>query len=544
MSASQGFGAESLNDGPVSFSRNRNAASRPALSNGEFLRQSCATMKIAIGPRNHEDCPHGVTAQRYAPADAASLDAAISAAYRQVYGNAHVMDNERSVELEAQFCNGELNVRDFVRGLAKSSFYRARFFEGVAPQRGIELNLKHLLGRPPSNQAEMSAHITLLASGGHDAVIDFIVDGAEYAEVFGDDVVPYTRSFTSAAGIPNSSFANMAALERGFAISDSALGGRSQLSNALARGTTAFIRVPSGVRSGATSFTGSMAFAPKKRASSDGGDFAPIRNDSYVGFGLGQREQEVFQRCPGDTADTINGLIRATYRQVMGNPHLMESERAMSAESKFAEGYLSTRELVRAIAQSPEYSRRFFETNAPYRFVELNFKHLLGRAPKSQAELSEHIQILANEGYEAEINSYLDSAEYQSTFGEDTVPFMRILSEQGRSQLAFNRHLSLAEGYAASDTVLNSSSLVTSVATNSVPSGWRTTTTRTNRNGAVAGSPSATTKRFRIVVQAQPRGGRQRTPNASYLVSGKDMSSQLKYIHTRGGRIVSITEVM
>jgi len=544
MSASQGFGAESLNDGPVSFSRNRNAASRPALSNGEFLRQSCATMKIAIGPRNHEDCPHGVTAQRYAPADAASLDAAISAAYRQVYGNAHVMDNERSVELEAQFCNGELNVRDFVRGLAKSSFYRARFFEGVAPQRGIELNLKHLLGRPPSNQAEMSAHITLLASGGHDAVIDFIVDGAEYAEVFGDDVVPYTRSFTSAAGIPNSSFANMAALERGFAISDSALGGRSQLSNALARGTTAFIRVPSGVRSGATSFTGSMAFAPKKRASSDGGDFAPIRNDSYVGFGLGQREQEVFQRCPGDTADTINGLIRATYRQVMGNPHLMESERAMSAESKFAEGYLSTRELVRAIAQSPEYSRRFFETNAPYRFVELNFKHLLGRAPKSQAELSEHIQILANEGYEAEINSYLDSAEYQSTFGEDTVPFMRIQSEQGRSQLAFNRHLSLAEGYAASDTVLNSSSLVTSVATNSVPSGWRTTTTRTNRNGAVAGSPSATTKRFRIVVQAQPRGGRQRTPNASYLVSGKDMSSQLKYIHTRGGRIVSITEVM
>ena len=544
MSASQGFGAASLNDGPVSFSRNRNAAAKPALSNGEFLRQSCSTMKIAIGPRNHEDCPHGVTAQRYAPGDAASLEAAISAAYRQVYGNAHVMDNERSVELEAQFCNGELNVRDFVRGLAKSSFYRARFFEGVAPQRGIELNLKHLLGRPPSNQAEMSAHITLLASGGHDAVIDFIVDGAEYAEVFGDDVVPYTRSFTSAAGIPNSSFANMAALERGFAISDSALGGRSQLSNALARGTTAFIRVPSGVRSGATSFTGSMAFAPKKRASSDGGDFAPIRNDSYVGFGLGQREQEVFQRCPGDTADTINGLIRATYRQVMGNPHLMESERAMSAESKFAEGYLSTRELVRAIAQSPEYSRRFFETNAPYRFVELNFKHLLGRAPKSQAELSEHIQILANEGYEAEINSYLDSAEYQSTFGEDTVPFMRIMSEQGRSQLAFNRHLSLAEGYAASDTVLNSSSLVTSVATNSVPSGWRTTTTRTNRNGAVAGSPSATTRRFRIVMQAQPRGGRQRTPNASYLVSGKDMSSQLKYIHTRRGRIVSITEVM
>ena len=240
----------------------------------------------------------------------------------------------------------------------------------------------------------------------------------------------------------------------------------------------------------------------------------------------------------------IRDRIRATYRQVMGNPHLMEFERAMSAESKFAEGYFSTRELVRAIALSPEYNRRFFETNAPYRFVELNFKHLLGRAPSSQAEVSEHIQILANQGYEAEINSYLDSAEYQSTFGEDTVPYARILSEQGRSQVAFNRQLSLAEGYAASDAVLNSSSLVNSVATGSVPSGWRTTTSRTNRNSAVAGSPDPTKKRFRIVVAAQAARGRQRTAGNSYLVSGKDMSSQMKYIHARGGRIVSITEVM
>ena len=37
----------------------------------------------------------------------------------------------------------------------------------------------------------------------------------------------------------------------------------------------------------------------------------------------------------------------------------------MSAESKFIDGYLSTRELVRAIGLSAEYKRRFFETNAP-----------------------------------------------------------------------------------------------------------------------------------------------------------------------------------
>ena len=251
-----------------------------------------------------------------------------------------------------------------------------------------------------------------------------------------------------------------------------------------------------------------------------------------------------YQRCPGDSADQVNALIRATYKQVMGNPHLMEFERAISAESKYAEGFLSTRELVRAIGLSAEYKRRFFESNAPYRFIELNFKHFLGRAPQSQAEISEHTKILAEGGYEAEISSYVDSSEYQNIYGEDTVPYARILSENGRSQVSFNRHLNLAEGFAASDTVLTGSSLVRSVATNSVPSGWSKTSTRINRTGTQSGSADQTTKRFRITVSTQSARTRQRTAGNTYLVSGKDMSSQMKYIHARGGTITSITEVM
>ena len=83
-----------------------------------------------------------------------------------------------------------------------------------------------------------------------------------------------------------------------------------------------------------------------------------------------------------------------------------------------------------------------------------------------------------------------------------------------------------------------------SVATNTVPSNWSNTTQRINRIGANAGTTEPTGKRYRIVVQAQPAGGRQRTPNATYLVSGKDITSQLGYVHRRGGRILSITEVL
>ena len=541
--ASTGFGAETKWNSPVSFER-KGVSKKPALTIGEFLKQSCDQMAIGVGPRSHADCPHRVTAECYSPDDSASLNDVISAAYRQVFGNAHVMDFERSTELEAQLCNGDLDVRNFIRGLAKSSFYKSRFFLSVAPQRGIELNFKHLLGRAPHSQAEMSAKISLQAEHGQAAVIDSIVDSAEYLEVFGDNVVPYARSWSSPADLSTAAFPMLAALQKSFAGSDSARGASSALTTSLGRGIAPRISVPTetiGVRPSA-SFSGRIP--SKAPGITSGKDSAPMRGDSYVFFGLGQREQETFQRCPGDSPDQLAALIRASYKQVMGNPHLMEFERAISAESRFIDGYLSTREFVRAIGLSAEYKRRFFETNAPYRFIELNFKHFLGRAPKSQAEISEHTRILADGGYDAEIASYVDCEEYQSTFGEDTVPFARILSENGRSQVAFNRHLKLAEGFAASDTVQTSSSLVRSVATGMVPGGWSSTTTRINRTGTQSGAPDPTKKRFRIVVGAQAARGRQRTAGNTYLVSGKDMSSQMKYIHARGGKIVSITEVM
>ena len=527
------------------FQRKGQNSKGAALTIGEFLKQSCDQMAIGVGPRSHADCPHRVTSECYSPDDATALDEVIASAYRQVFGNAHVMDFERCTELEAQLRDGRLTVRDFIRGLAKSSFYKSRFFYSVAPQRGVELNFKHLLGRAPHSQSEMSQKISLQAEKGQAAVIDSIIDSAEYLEVFGSDIVPYERAWSSPADLSTAAFPMLAALEKSFAGSDSARGGSSSLTTSLGSGYAPRISVPSqsvGVRP-SSSFTAGR-IRSKAPGVTSGNDSAPMRGDSYVFFGLGQREQETFQRCPGDSADQLNALIRSTYKQVMGNPHLMEFERAISAESKFIDGYLSTREFVRAIGLSAEYKRRFFETNAPYRFIELNFKHFLGRAPKSQQEISEHTRILAEGGYEAEISSYVDCEEYQSTFGEDTVPFARILSENGRSQVAFNRHLKLAEGFAASDTVQTSSALVTSVATGMVPGGWSSTTTRINRTGTQSGAADPTKKRFRIVVAAQAARGRQRTAGNTYLVSGKDMSSQMKYIHARGGKIVSITEVM
>ena len=97
-------------------------------------------MGIGIGPRLHSECPFGVTADQFNPGNSAALERVIIAAYRQVFGNLPPTENQRETSLEARLLNGEITVRDFVNGLAKSDFYKANFFHAVGAQRGIELN--------------------------------------------------------------------------------------------------------------------------------------------------------------------------------------------------------------------------------------------------------------------------------------------------------------------------------------------------------------------------------------------------------------------
>jgi phycocyanin-associated rod linker protein len=99
----------------------------------------------------------------------------------------------------------------------------------VSPIRGIELNYKHLLGRPPLNQAEVSAAITVIAEHGFDGLVEKLTRSGEYLEVFGTDTVPYLRAWTSAAGAYCSTFVNLGRVTPGNAASDTTIEGRSQL---------------------------------------------------------------------------------------------------------------------------------------------------------------------------------------------------------------------------------------------------------------------------------------------------------------------------
>jgi phycoerythrin-associated linker protein len=158
----------------------------------------------------------------------------------------------------------------------------------------------------------------------------------------------------------------------------------------------------------------------------------------------------------------------------MGNAHVMESERLSVPESQLKRGEISVREFVRQVAKSELYRSRFFDNCYRYRAIELNFKHLLGRAPNNLDEMRYHSAVLDNHGFEAEIDSYLDSDEYQDAFGENRVPFYRGNKTQpGQSLLGFTNMFQLLRSASSSDKNLatNNRAVLTKAVITSVPYG-------------------------------------------------------------------------
>jgi len=235
------------------------------------------------------------------------------------------------------------------------------------------------------------------------------------------------------------------------------------------------------------------------------------------------------------TEEDVQVVIRAAYRQVLGNVHVMESQRLTSAESLLRNGNITVREFVRQVAKSDLYQSLFFNTNSPYRFIELNCKHLLGRAPLEQTEIAQHVQTYNEQGYEAEIDSYIDSDDYTQNFGENVVPYPRSLrSQTGIKNVGFNRMVSLLGGAATSDSS-NKAQLIATVASNQ-PQKIKLPSIGSS------GASSTTGKRFRIAA-SKSGGAKVRTSNMSYEVSYAQMSQQIQNIQKMGGKIISITEV-
>ncbi|MGF1460737.1 MAG: phycobilisome rod-core linker polypeptide [Leptolyngbyaceae cyanobacterium] len=123
--------------------------------------------------------------------DATGMDALIDAAYRQIFFYAFKWDREAF--LESQLRNGQINVRDFIRGLLLSKTFYNSFYEKNNNYRFVEQCVERVLGRQVYNEREKIAWSILVATKGIQGFVDELLDSEEYISNFGFNTVPYQR---------------------------------------------------------------------------------------------------------------------------------------------------------------------------------------------------------------------------------------------------------------------------------------------------------------------------------------------------------------
>ncbi len=260
---------------------------------------------------------------------------------------------------------------------------------------------------------------------------------------------------------------------------------------------------------------------------------------------------------PNWTQDDAQAIINAVYRQVFGNDYIMQSERLTATESLLCNGSLTVRDFVRAVAKSELYKTKFLYDNFQTRVIELNLKHLLGRAAYDESEVIYHLDLYQNKGFEADIDDYIDSAEYEASFGDYIVPYYRGFATQTQQKtVGFTRMFQMYRGYANSDRSQvggKTSRLAKDLAQNTVsaviaPSGggvgWGyQESSQGNAPNKAFRTVNQDNRIYRIEISAMnlPRYPKVRRVSRAILVPYDKLTPTLKRINKMGGKVASVT---
>lgn len=360
--------------------------------------------------------------------DKKQLETIIRAAYRQIFERdvePYIVKNEFTA-LESKLGNGEINLKEFIEGLGGSNLYIKEFYTPYPNTKVIELGTKHFLGRAPLDQVEIRKYNQILATGGLRAFIGAMVNSAEYAQAFGEDTVPYNRFPTlPAANFPNTQklYEQLTKQSKDIVV-PSFSPAKSRMDNTK---MPLLSKAMSDIERQARTMDKSKPLFIELGRSFSNGQGQSVE----VGVGTTRRKPaRIYRMNPGMNQGEIALVINAIYCQVMDvfSGQVPNEFRRSELESKLRNGEISVREFVRSLAGSEIYRRRFYTPYPNTKVIEFLFRHLLGRAPATQAEIRAYNRILAEQGLRAAVEAMVDSPEYAQYFGEDVVPYNRFPS--------------------------------------------------------------------------------------------------------------------
>ncbi|GAB4217488.1 MAG: phycobilisome rod-core linker polypeptide [Synechococcales cyanobacterium] len=324
-----------------------------------------------------------------------STQAVIRACYQQVYGYMPY-SGQRLTRWEIKLESGEISVREFVRELAKSDLFRNKYWSSLYVCKAIEFIHRKLLGRPTYGRPEINVLFDLASKKGFYAVVEAIINSAEYSTAFGEDTVPYERYLTP-GGL------SMRRLRAG-----------SSDVTVMAQAMEAPAPAPRFVELGQPSDAEQVGELEIQRRASQG---VPKRRQETPVFKLTNRADKV----------QMNNLIRAAFRQVFErdmDAYGLDGELS-AATSKLKNGEITVKEFIEALGCSALYQKEFYQPFPNTKVIELGTKHFLGRAPLNQPEIRAYNKILATQGIKAFVKAMINTQEYRDLFNEDVVPYRR-----------------------------------------------------------------------------------------------------------------------
>jgi phycobilisome core-membrane linker protein len=383
----------------------------------------------------------------------------VRAAYRQVFERDIVKGYSQVVcPVEAtQVRQGDISMREFIRALGHSKEYRQQFYGRFSNSRAVELAFRHFLGRGISSREEFTRYFDIVSAQGLKGLVDSLINTLEYAQVFGEETVPYLRDIGEEAqesagwGSNRKLFRFSAPFEgapqyvtlyasyrQPFADQHPYGGGNDPLglnygaifpsgtANVATRPApfgydTRRILVGNGMRQ-----PGQMN-SPQFRASVPRKAGPKVVRLQQIATGGASVPRRGGQPSIRNTEASTQAVIRAVYVQVLGNTGYA-GEHNKVEEIKLENGDLSLREFIRQVARSDAFRRRYWSGLYICKAIEVMHRRLLGRPTFGRWEIDGYFDVAARRGFYGVVDAMINSAEYSESFGEDTVPYERFIT--------------------------------------------------------------------------------------------------------------------
>jgi phycobilisome core-membrane linker protein len=402
----------------------------------------------------------------------------VRAAYRQIFERDIAKAYSQVVcPVEAtQVRQMDISMREFIRALGHSKEYRQQFYGRFSNSRAVELAFRHFLGRGISSREEFTRYFDIVSAQGLKGLVDALINTSEYAQVFGEETVPYLRDLGEEAqesagwgshrklfrfsapfeGAPQ--YVTLyAAYRQPFPDQHVYGGGNDPLAlnyGAIFPSSSASVATrpaPYGYDSrriligNGLNQPGQMNTAQFRKAAPRrvGPKVVRLQQIATGGASVPRRGGQPSVR--GTEAST-QAVIRAVYNQILGNTGYA-GERNTVEEIKLENGNISLREFIRQVARSTAFRRRYWSGLYITKAIEVMHRRILGRPTLGRWEIDAYFDTAARKGFYGVVDAMLNSSEYNESFGEDTVPFERFITPADRNARqvpTFNRAFTAA----------------------------------------------------------------------------------------------------